>query len=79
MKHRIISSSEIAKCRWNRLDPQHWIPEHKVEQCDLELAERLHKKRNEIDRKLRTQISGLKRAAAAELAVYVDELRKEKR
>lgn len=78
MKHRIISSSEIAKCRWNRLDPQHWIPEHKVEQCDLELAERLHHKRNEIDRKLRTQISALKRAAAGELAVYVDELRKGK-
>lgn len=76
---RIVSSSEIAKCRWNRLDAQHWIPEHKVEQCDKELAEKLHKKSNEIDRKLRAQVSGLKRAAAAELAVYVDQIRKGKR
>lgn len=33
VKYRVVMSSEIARCPQHRLDPQHWIPRHKTEQC----------------------------------------------
>jgi len=37
MKLAIVNISEIAACPQRRLDPEHWIDEHKVEECDPEL------------------------------------------
>lgn len=33
MRDRMISSREIAECPHHRLDPGHYIPRHKTEEC----------------------------------------------
>jgi hypothetical protein len=34
IKFRVISFAEIVKCPRHNLSPNHWIPEHKTEECD---------------------------------------------
>ena len=33
MKYRIITISEINKCHNHRLDPDHYMPSHRTEDC----------------------------------------------
>jgi len=34
MKTKIINLSDIAKCKTHNTSPSHWIPEHKLQECD---------------------------------------------
>ena len=41
MNHRVITSSDLAKCKAHNMSPRHWIPEHKLEECDKECKNHL--------------------------------------
>lgn len=43
MKSRIVSSKELKSCPQLRLDPKHYIPEHKIEECHKELIQEVKK------------------------------------
>lgn len=33
-KYAVVTMAQIAKCKTHNLSPRHWIPEHKLEECD---------------------------------------------
>lgn len=41
MRVQVIQSSNISKCRLHIWSAHHWIPEHRLEECDPELKERV--------------------------------------
>ena len=36
---RIVTTADISRCKKHILAPSHWIPEHKLEECDPECKE----------------------------------------
>jgi len=43
MKTKIINFNDVKECPTHNLSPNHWIPEHKTEECDKIKQEKLQK------------------------------------
>ncbi len=54
---RVITNAEIGRCKKHILAPSHWIPTHKLEECDPDC-------RMEVDAELRARIARAEKARA---------------
>ena len=48
MKPTTIKFSDLQACPARILSAEHWIPEHKIEECDLKLISKVKAKEREL-------------------------------
>ena len=56
MEIKIVKLNEIKKCSKLILSPFHWIPKHKIEECQDNLIEKVKNKEQELKTRVRQEI-----------------------
>ena len=74
MKFRVIKLSDLAHC--NRLDPQHWLPQHKLEQCDPQLRAQFKVIEEQLTQSVKVHIGKIYEDKTAALEQIAARLRK---
>lgn len=77
MKHGVIRFSSIAQCQTHRLDVQHWLPEHRSEQCNEKKRTKLKSIDEQVAAKLKEHIKHLYTERDATLEAIAARIRKE--
>jgi len=78
MKHRIVTSKEIETCSKNIWSANHWIPVHKVEECDDELKAELKRFKETLKIRFRADIQHLKEEQENVYQNYINMLRRKR-
>lgn len=78
MKTGTITSAQIASCCLHRMDADHWIPEHKLEECDPVLREKFKLKQEELMTERCDAILAARQKFKRESRLYAEQLRDSK-
>ncbi len=78
MKTKTVRLKKILACPQHRLDVEHWVPEHKLEECYPDLKARAEKYELRVFKNLKAKVQELSKEAELEIEKYKKNLRSKK-